>query len=697
MPSLVGQTWAAPRHRVSIAVRGAFATVTVERPLAFQIEEARSSDEVVVDLDLPAGARWVGAEVQGPGFTRRLQVALPPEAGDTYAERLRTRGLRPHRGRLDEASDYRLRVAHPAFGRGSAIASTVLKLRYLAPLACSDGRFVLRMPGPLDPDPTPAEVVARVQPGPGKVVAEASLAAVPWPAGKPAPRATLHARSPARAAWELSFRSEEVAAADPSAALQVLATTMPRPKGNALPSPRSALALCAAAARPTARPPAPPPAQVIVLMDRSRSVGAAGISLERDAIRALLEALPPSLSFNVVIFDRTARILFPTSRTATREALQAIDEAATPGALANGTELVEALRTARSLGERYGGSDGPTWWILVTDGALPDHLSPAQIRDALPKAGRLDRAGVLVVRAGADERPTKAALRLLAELPLALGGVLRELREPDVVAGAGVAVRDLLSSGDLFDPRVAGPGVDRALDVALAPGAGRFVFVEEPLRPGLEVRARFGGRPAASSLVATDLPRDWAPLDHRAGTPVLVARGPDLVASLEPGGEAHEQDVVTRGQLDRGVLRNALSLAFLPRARACYVTRPVRNAEDKELAGRLRLELSLERGEVTDARVTHSTLARPDIEACLRDAALAVEVPRPMYRDAPVAASLNLVFRPRTPSAAKPPAVDEDIDLILGPLPASDPMRLLEGGPLPPGPGADPVAPPVAR
>jgi hypothetical protein len=132
--------------------------------------------------------------------------------------------------------------------------------------------------------------------------------------------------------------------------------------------------------------------------------------------------------------------------------------------------------------------------------------------------------------------------------------------------------------------------------------------------------------------------------------------------------------------MDRGVVRNALSLAFLPRARACYLTRPVRSAEDKALAGRLRLELHLERGELTDARVTRSTLGRTDIDDCLRRAAFAVEIPRAMFRDAPIEAGLNLVFQPLTPSAVRPASGDDDVDLILGPLPSpSDPLQLLEG------------------
>jgi hypothetical protein len=64
----------------------------------------------------------------------------------------------------------------------------------------------------------------------------------------------------------------------------------------------------------------------------------------------------------------------------------------------------------------------------------------------------------------------------------------------------------------------------------------------------------------------------------------------------------------------------------------------------------------------------------------VRDAAFEIEYPRPMFRDAPTIAALNLVFRPRTPpEEARPDAseYDRQIDLILGPV-SFDPKKLLE-------------------
>jgi hypothetical protein len=132
--------------------------------------------------------------------------------------------------------------------------------------------------------------------------------------------------------------------------------------------------------------------------------------------------------------------------------------------------------------------------------------------------------------------------------------------------------------------------------------------------------------------------------------------------------------------MDPVVLRNALALAYLPRARACYLSRRVANGVDLNLQGRVRLELHLDRGELEEAVVRQSSLNRPEIERCVREAAYAIDYPRPMFRDAPTVAALNLVFRPRTPEEIRPDAspFDREIDLILGPV-TFDPQKLLEG------------------
>jgi hypothetical protein len=74
------------------------------------------------------------------------------------------------------------------------------------------------------------------------------------------------------------------------------------------------------------------------------------------------------------------------------------------------------------------------------------------------------------------------------------------------------------------------------------------------------------------------------------------------------------------------------------------------------------------RGEVGGARIESSTLGHAAIEACLREAAFALEVPRAYRNDEPVTAILNLVFRPHTPDRAptmQDPGISREIDLLV--------------------------------
>ena len=101
--------------------------------------------------------------------------------------------------------------------------------------------------------------------------------------------------------------------------------------------------------------------------------------------------------------------------------------------------------------------------------------------------------------------------------------------------------------------------------------------------------------------------------------------------------------------MDRLVMRNVLSLAYMPRARACYLDRTGATAASRDLTGKVRLAIDVVRGEVERAAVESSTLNRADVEQCLREGAFEIEVPRVVRNDAPVTAILNLVFRPQTP------------------------------------------------
>jgi len=627
---------AASPHEVTVQIRGPLALVTVER--ALPPDPDSGLQERVLDLDLPEGAALVSVHaLPGP---RRLAAVPGPAA--PYAAAAAALGLAAATKGPEQGVEARLRVA-------SRAADLRIRYRYAAPLACRAGRFFVRIPGAVEADPVPPEVALTIAPG----TAIRDLEVIGVRAGRG--RSSMRLRGPARAAWEVSF-----AAAGAATGLAAVS-----PAG-------AALGVCtgAAGAERTL------PAQLVLAIDRSRSVGLAGVGPQRELARALVEGLPPSLRFNAVLFDRVAAPLFPLSRQATGEALQALERAVTPDQLRNGTDLPAALARAAVMAEQAGGA--PAWLAVITDGAVPDHTDAAMLAAAADRLPAHARIAVLVVRPRGDEPPTPRSLAALRALPARRGGVLRVLEPADLEQAVPEIIAAMAGGGDLF---AIGPGGGGGLTIAqVLPGGGETRVAAGPFPSGL--RARRAGRDVALGLRPVPIERGWlTPLMATGGSPlpwVAASAGDALLVEAGPGVTPGARDDTVRGQMDRSVVRNALSLAFLPRARACYLTRPVRKPEDVELRGRVRLELHLERGELVDARVVSSTLARPDIEACVRDAAYDIETPRPHHRDAPTVAALNLVFQPRTAGGQPADAslLSREIDLLLGPV-TFDPAQLL--------------------
>ncbi len=670
-------------HRIRVDIRGPLALVEVDRPLTFGPEVGRApSDEVVVDLDLPDDARLVDAQVRRPGAAA-LQVKAT--SSESYGPAFKNAQWRRAKVPVDEGADYRLLVAASGLGQGDAAAGWSLRYRFVAPLQCrangEKATLVLRMPGSLDPAPAPAEVSVQVATG-GQALAGLSVGSATR-ALAAATRASLRAQLPTVAPWEVALQLGPRATRRGPAAFAMAAS------GSTGDGKRAVLVqLC--------RPPAsanaaqtPPPGRLTLLLDRSRSVGPEGASVARELARAIVEALPPSVEFNVVLFDRASEPLFKIPRAATLEALRELESAVGLGSLRNGTRPAPALRKAIELDAR---DPGPAsrYWVMITDGALPDDQSADALAAAVRPASRqVVEAAVIILRNPEDQRAAPVAERALAAVPAHLGGILRQLSPVGAVEAAPALMRAMREGGDLIDPRVTQPAGLQAQPFdhpSVAPGAGARLLARgrSSAEGRVVVRAFAGGAPLSLSAAPLAVESAWMSAlagDPRAAAAVREATSAQALVRLAPVVPGPDQ--LVRGQMDKDVVHKTLGYAFLPRARACYLTRAVKSARDFRLKGRLRLELHLERGEMMDAVVRQSTLGRPDIEACLREAAFTLEVPRAMHNDAPVVANLNLVFRPRT-EASRPDAspLSAEIDRILGPMPVgSDPLELLIEGP----------------
>lgn len=629
-------------HEIEIIVRGPLAMVSVKRTVT---SDDPSSSDRVLDIALPDGAALV--EVAVPDGRRWRPAVQASDATKAYTAALDARSLKPTREPYDDTTTHRLRFA--------AAPRAPVTVRYTFALlpTTSEGRRRIRFPASPERLPTPADVRFIVE---GGATDDVILA------GERAANHAIRGHVSTRSAWEVSWA--------PRAAAPAAAVTLAGSVTLAKVSPTRTLAAIGVEALPAKEREAAP--NVLLLVDRSRSVGLPGLSAERDLARRLLESLPPSTRFDALFFDRGTHRLFPASRPATREALAALEAELVPDRLRNGTDLPAALRAAGALLRHEAPAFSPRVLVaLVTDGALPDGPKGAALAEALGTIPGVEvTLAAWVIRPEGDDPAPEGARFTLRQLAALRGGLLRELTPREVADALPAALSALARGGDAADVRLGGVGgKNRPIVESLAPGEARAKVLELDAPARTATALSSGGRVSAK-LSAHSVEATW--LD--ALTKPAADLGPRLVETAgvvalveAPKREAATEDVV-RGGLDRTVVRNTLSLAYSPRARACYLNRGAATPAERDLSGRVRIAIDLARGEVGGVAIEASTLRAPAIEACLRDGAFEIDVPRALRSDAPVTAVLNLVFRPRTPERRATPdelALGAQIDLVI--------------------------------
>ena len=367
-------------QKISVDVRGPVALVEVTRPLT---SDGSAGSERVLDLALPERAALVDVEISDGGRWRTAEVTDAQQATRAYVDRLATRGVTPARLPFDEGTRVRVRAL------GAPGATMEARYRCATLPETFEGRGRIRFPASSDRLPMPADVTVSIA---GAI--DVQIAGARATSGVAGGRATARGRASTRGAWEISW-----APAATSARRSALGG------GLAVAKLSAERTLVAVSAEARGRRPLAPPPNVLLLVDRSRSVGLPGLAAERDLARKLLEALPPATRFDALFFDRTVKRLFPMSRPATREAMGALDAEMVPDRLQNGTDLPGALREAGALLRREASAFAPrTLLAIVTDGALPERPDAAALARALGAVPTVDVAvAAFVVRPKGDE------------------------------------------------------------------------------------------------------------------------------------------------------------------------------------------------------------------------------------------------------------------------------------------------------
>ncbi|MCY1067013.1 hypothetical protein OV090_19735 [Nannocystis sp. RBIL2] len=440
--------------------------------------------------------------------------------------------------------------------------------------------------------------------------------------------------------------------------------------------------------------PPPRPDHVVVVLDRSRSTAP---DLHRDAFAALtglFDELPPTLTFDAISFARTARPLladgeFPSVRD--RGARDRVAAALDAGAREQGTDLAAALALA---GRRIAARDAHRPLVVViTDGMLPAGIGAQQIGHVFSDS--------------LEKKSTRPELLFIVDEPMMLRGGITPQHPITSVAtalGARISLESLAqharrSGGEppegLTEALLAAPAVLSDLELQLprraaldepAPGglvAGNVLVVRGHYTgapPSVGVRGKLAGvrtsrtlravasRPPPAALVASfgvsDLDRaaadgftrpPWFGLNQQR-----VARLGITWAGRGNGDE--------RGFLDEKIFRNYLGIRVFPRARACFNKALTR---DKQLGGKVVFELEVGKGEVMLARVDAAGLnhREPGFEACLLEAAWALEIPAGRLDDQIYRLRYPVVFNP--PAGGRPAMEDDPlgpgtVELLLG-------------------------------
>jgi hypothetical protein len=657
-------------HTITLETGGALAFIEVTRtlPPSAEAKPGEKSGEQMLDVALPERSLLVAVEVRDGGRWRSIDAAEPARVADQYRDESAARGATPVAEPFDDDADYRMRVVR---GNAAGAAQAQIRYRFSSVAVFSNGRYRVRFPGAPEKMPTPADVVVTARDAADVDIAGArtELRA----AGKARGRAST------RTGWEVSWAPRDPAptAGAPSLDARVALAPLSRAETAVAVSARSRPAKTNGA-----------PSSVLLLVDRSRSVGLPGLAAERDLARRLLEALPPSTRFDALFFDRVTKRLFPMGRPATREAIDAFEAEMVPDRLQNGTDLAAALREAAAVLRREQSTFAPhTLLVVLTDGALPAGVDAASLERGLGTVSGLDLSvAAFIVRAVDDDAAPAPPRQALQAFAAAHGGVARDVRAANIEEAVTSALGDLGRGGDFAAVRVHAGGRERLLAEALAPGAAAsgVIVVAERATRAVHIEASAHGRIVKVAprvrTVAAEWLRPWLAAGSAGadGKPAAAAADPNrprllvaptVLALVEPVVHpAVAPEAVVKGSMDRIVMRNVLSLAYMPRARACYLTRSGATPALRDLTGRVRLAIDVVRGEVERAAIESSTLNNADVETCLREGAFAVDVPRVVRNDAPVTAVLNLVFRPQTPEQKRGPdlgAVGDQIDLII--------------------------------
>ncbi|WP_375312073.1 marine proteobacterial sortase target protein [Bradyrhizobium sp. A5] len=241
----------------------------------------------------------------------------------------------------------------------------------------------------------------------------------------------------------------------------------------------------------------PLPREVVFVIDNSGSMGGTSIVQAKASLTYALSRLQPNDRFNVIRFDDTMDMLFPTSVPA--DAAHVDEATAFVSALQarGGTEMVPAMRAA--LTDKLGDTNTVRQVVFLTDGAIGNEQQLFEAITAMRGRSRVFMVGIgsapntyLMTRASELGRGAFTHIGSVEQVEERMRGLFAKLENPAVT---GLSATFSEAKADVTPGII--PDVYRDEPLVLAAKLDK-------LAGSLEIRGRVGDRPWSVTLPLQD-------------------------------------------------------------------------------------------------------------------------------------------------------------------------------------------------
>lgn len=244
---------------------------------------------------------------------------------------------------------------------------------------------------------------------------------------------------------------------------------------------------------PAAEQAKPQPREVVFVIDNSGSMGGTSIEQAKASLLYALGRLQPNDRFNVIRFDDTMDVLFPTSVPADTAHVGEATSFVSALQARGGTEMVPAMRAA--LTDKIGDTSMVRQIVFLTDGAIGNEQQLFETITAMRGRSRIFMVGIgsapntyLMTRASELGRGAFTHIGSVEQVEERMRGLFAKLENPAVT---GLTAKFSEAKADITPAII--PDIYRDEPLVLAAKLDK-------LAGSLEIRGRVGDRPWSVTL-----------------------------------------------------------------------------------------------------------------------------------------------------------------------------------------------------